>query len=91
MILFEVERMFPTDYYLSILYKTIFTLGYYGLLRIGEIVADKNKETKMNHAVKAKDVHIGVNKNKILLVLYIVRFQWLMKKLKLGACSQPGK
>ena len=60
---FEFERMFKTQHYLEILYKTIFLIGYYGLLRIGEM-------TMSPHTLKAKNVHIGVNKDKILLILY---------------------
>ena len=62
-VMFEFERMFKTQYYLEILYKTIFLIGYYGLLRIGEM-------TMSPHTLKAKNVHIGVNKDKILLILY---------------------
>ena len=51
------------------LYKTVFIIGYYGLLRIGEMAAEPGPHN-MNHAIKAKDVHIGQNKQKILLVVY---------------------
>ena len=37
--------------------------AYYGLLRNGEM-------TESDHVIKAKDVYIGTNKNKILLVLF---------------------
>ena len=47
------------------MYQAIFALGYYGLMRISELVL-----TESNHAVRAKDVKIGLNKDKILLVLY---------------------
>ena len=49
--------------YLLVLYEAIFCLAYYGLMRIGEL-------TEGDHPIKAKDIHIGVNKDKILLVLY---------------------
>ena len=45
------------------MYKALFSLAYYGLLRVGEL-------TTGNHSVKAKDVHIGQNKDKMLFVLY---------------------
>ena len=51
-ILFEVERHFKEQPYLSVLYKSLFALGYYGLLRVGEL-------TSGNHTIKAKDIHIG--------------------------------
>ena len=62
-ILFEIERMYSDQYYLEILYKTILLLGYYGLLRIGEL-------TTGTHPIKAKNVHIAQNKPKLLLILY---------------------
>ena len=46
-LMFEFERMFKTQYYLEILYKTIFLIRYYGLLRIGEM-------TMSPHTLKAK-------------------------------------
>ena len=63
MILYEVGRMFSKQPYLEILYKTLFALGYYGLLRVGEL-------THSQHMIKARDVSLGVNKDKILIVLY---------------------
>ena len=65
MILFEVQRFFALNNqcYLEILYKTLFAISYYGLMRIGEV-------TKSQHVLKAKNVHIVTNKNKLLLVLY---------------------
>ena len=65
MILFEVERYFNTSaqYYLECLYQAIFIISYYGLMRIGEV-------TESPHVVRAKNVHLAVNKDKILLVLY---------------------
>ena len=62
-ILFETERLFQDQPYLSIMYQAIFSIAYYGLLRIGEIA-------KGAHSIKAADVLIGVNKNKIQLTLY---------------------
>ena len=48
--------------YLKTLYMAIFAAAYFGLLRIGEIAASP-------HAIKAKNVHIGTNKNKLLFLL----------------------
>ena len=62
MILFEIERKFTNQHYLEIMYKTIICLCYYGLFRIGEL-------TYGPHAVKACDIHMGRNKNKILIFL----------------------
>ena len=66
-LLFELERMFRSaannQPYLEKLYKAMFLLGFYGLLRVGEIA-------KGDHVLKAKDIHIAQNKCKILIVLY---------------------
>ena len=48
--------------YLRVLYKALFATTYYGLLRVGEV-------TLSPHVVLARDVHIGINKKKLLLVL----------------------
>ena len=63
LILFELERMFIGQPYLETLYKAMFAIGYYGLLRIGEM-------TESPHVMRARNVFIGVNKEKILIVLY---------------------
>ena len=63
MILFEIQRKYQAAPYLSTMYIYLFCLAYYGMMRIGEL-------TEGNHALKAKDVHIGSNKDKILLILY---------------------
>ena len=49
--------------YLSVLYKAMLATNYFGLFRIGEI-------TNSPHAVKAKDVYSGTNKDKMLFVLH---------------------
>ena len=48
--------------YLSALYKALFSTTYFGLLWISEVTAEA-------HPVLAKDVQIGSNKNKFLLIL----------------------
>ena len=66
MLLFEVQRYYSerrTQLYLDSMYKAMFCLGYYGMLRVGEV-------TVSPHNIKAKDVHVGNNKDKIQLVLY---------------------
>ena len=49
--------------YLQIMYKALFALSYYGMMRVGEV-------TYSDHVVKAKDVHSAQNKDKLLLMLY---------------------
>ena len=63
MLLFELERIFADQLYLRILYQTVFAIAYYGLFRIGELALSQ-------HAIKAKDVHLAGNKNKLLVMLY---------------------
>ena len=63
MILFKLERMYVDQWYLETMYKALFALDYYGLLRVGEL-------THSQHVIKACDVQMGMNKNKILVVLY---------------------
>ena len=62
-LLFELEKIFDKSPYLSILDKAMFILRYYRLMRVGEL-------TLSSHVLKAANVHIGENKNKILLILY---------------------
>ena len=49
--------------YLCTLYKALFITAYYGLFRVGELTASQ-------HVLKAKDVHIGRNKKKLMFVLH---------------------
>ena len=48
--------------YLAIMYKALFSTMYFGLFRIGEL-------TQSTHVVTAVNVHIGLNKNKMLFIL----------------------
>ena len=63
MLLFELHRVYNDQPYLEILYKGIFCLAYYGMLRVGEGWGGQ-------HTLKACNVHVGDNKDKIMLVLY---------------------
>ena len=68
MLLFEIQRTFggvneAPQPYLEALYKAMFCLAYYGMLRVGEIAYGP-------HIIKAGNIHVGGNKDKILLVLY---------------------
>ena len=48
--------------YLGKMYMAIFISAYYGLLRIGELA-------KGDHPILARDVHMGLNKNKLMFIL----------------------
>ena len=66
MLLFEVRRYYSQNQvqpYLEALYTALFALAYYGMLRVGEV-------TWSPHTIKACDVHMGHNKDKMMLVLY---------------------
>ena len=62
LILFQVKRIHIDQPYLQSLYLALFTLGYYGLMRVGELTFSKN-------VVKAANLHMATNKDKLLLVL----------------------
>ena len=49
--------------YLTKLYRALFLTAYYGLFRIGELASSE-------HCVKVKDVHVGMNKQKMLFILH---------------------
>ena len=65
LLFFELQRVLPSQSYLVSLYRALFALAYFGLMRIGELTAAPGM-----HAVKACNTHMGINKNKIKLVLY---------------------
>ena len=48
---------------MTILFRTLFLIGFFGLFRIGEIAEG-------DHVIKAKDVFIAQNKSQVLIVLY---------------------
>ena len=45
------------------MYKALFALGYYGLMRVGELTASE-------HVIKARNAHMAINKDKLMIVLY---------------------
>ena len=55
-------KHFAEQPYLQQLYLTMFITVYFGLFRVGEL-------TQTPHVVKARDVHIAKNKNKLLFIL----------------------
>ena len=65
MILFEVQRIFSEkkQWYLELLYKSLFAISYYGLMRVGEVINSQ-------HVLEARNVHLALNKDKLLLVLF---------------------
>ena len=65
MLLFEIGRFFINNEqpYLIVLFRALFSLAYYGMMRVGEL-------TLGPHVLKACDVHSGDNKHKLMLTLY---------------------
>ena len=59
----SVNKLFDSQPYLRCLYQAMLVTMYYGLFRIGEITASP-------HVVKAKNIFVGVNKNKLMFILY---------------------
>ena len=63
LILFEVWRKFgKSQFYLATMFMTLFPLAYYRLMRVGELTAS-------DHVMKACNIHLALNKQKILIVL----------------------
>ena len=76
--------------YLLLLYQTIFSTMYFGLLRVSEVAQSNDTD----HAVKARDVHVGDNKRKFLLVLRMSKTHWKNMKpqlIKIAAKSAKTK
>ena len=59
----KLELILLNQPYLTCMYKAVFLTAYYGLFRIGKISLSK-------HVLKAKDVHVGKNKLKMMFVLH---------------------
>ena len=73
--------------YLTVLFKALFVTAYYGLFRIGEITASQ-------HIVRACDVHIGINKNKLMFVLHSSKTHDVNVKpqiIKIDSIKHTGK
>ena len=69
LLLDSADKIFSQQPYLKHLHKAILVMGYFGLLRVGEM-------TLGNHVIKAKDVHVGKNKNKLMFVLHTSKTHW---------------
>ena len=64
MIIIETKKLYKRQPYLEKLYIAVFSLCYYGLLRVGEV-------SQSQHSIKAVDIHEGNNRNrqKLLIIL----------------------
>ena len=70
--------------YLICLYQALFSSAFYGLLRVGELMSGM-------HPVFATDVHIGINKKKILFILYMSKTHWHDNKPQIVKIKNNGK
>ena len=78
MLLFELERLFGVNNpqpYLEVMYKVLFSLAYYGMMRVGEL-------TLSPHCLRTCDVNLSHNKDKILVTLYSSKTWELNQGLK---------
>ena len=63
LLLFEIGRIYDTQPFLKLLYRAIFIIAYYGMLRIGEI-------TSSDDVIKAKNVYVSRQHRTMLFYLY---------------------
>ena len=64
LIIDKLDKYFLQEFnqpYLCILYKAIVVAGYYGMMRIGELI-----DSECDHAIKFSDVHYARNKSKVM-------------------------
>ena len=71
LLLQSIPTIVPTspNEYLVKLYKALLVTAYFGLFRIGEL-------TESPHVVKVSDVHVGVNKDKMMFMLKTSKTHW---------------
>ena len=62
-ILSKIEERFVAQFYLELLYKALFTLGHYGMMRIGELTIGSA------HTLRAKDLFVARHKSKFRAIL----------------------
>ena len=72
LILSNIEEIFQEPQpYLVLLYIALFATTYFGLFRLCELTL-----TSSSHAVRAKDVHIDRNKDKMMFILHTSKTHW---------------
>ena len=88
MLMFQLNRHLGANQrYLCTMYQALFCLGYYSLMCIGEL-------TESLHALRAANIHVGCNKNKILLFLYSSKThnkESALQQIKISQCENTGK
>ena len=71
--------------YLVTLYKALFMTAYFGLFRVRELTYTDSK-----HMLKAKDVHIGKKKKKMMFVLRTSKTHWHDQKPQVIKSSEKS-
>ena len=79
----ELNKKFCTQPYLTVLYKALIVMTYFGMFRIGEV-------TTSPHVVKACDIHIRINKPKLLFVLHSSKTHGRGNKTQLSKIMAPN-
>ena len=64
-----VPEIFEAQPYLTCLYQALFSTAYFGLFRVGEL-------TLSQHVITVNNIHIGVNKKKMMFVLRTSKTHW---------------
>ena len=68
-LLSQIKSKYADQPYLNLLYSCLFSTMYHGLLHISEVA-------ESIHTLKARDVQIGENKDKFLLLLRTSKMHW---------------
>ena len=80
----KYEIIFRKDNYMITLHQAILSLGYFGLMCVGEMGASE-------HCLKAKDVHIVQNKRKLMIILHTSKTHWKDNKPQVIKISSARK
>ena len=90
MLLFELERLYGVNNpqpHLEWMYKAMFSLAYYGMMRVGEL-------TYSQHSLKAANTHVSHDKKKIMVTLYSSKTHDMgsrPQKIKIAAAPLHGR
>ena len=68
----QLKDLFATQPYLLTMYTALFSTAYYGLFRVSEFTTG----IVGSHLVRARDVHIAANKEKMKFVLRTSKTHW---------------
>ena len=73
------------QWYLTCMYRALFVISYYGMLWIGEVSTE-------DHPIKATEVHMGQNKQKLMIILRTSKMHNLFDKpqiIKISVIERP--